>query len=212
MKKAAYWGGMVCVATVAFAAGWLMGKGQRVRMARDGDGLVLVEGGSLPFPAEYRAAAAFVLEGKIPEAKRLYHELTQRDPNSPEPYVGLGNCRAKTGDVTGARALFQEALQKDPKSVLGLVGLGSTYVLQSDYTNAAINYERALALNEASAEAHWGLTIAYAYLGESGRARGNLDRFKQLNPGSPRVVELERLVGSATSQPTAAPNAASPHR
>jgi tetratricopeptide (TPR) repeat protein len=212
MKKVAYWGGILCVGAVAFAAGWLAGKGQRVKTAREGDGLVLVEGGSLPFPAEYRAAAAFVLEGKIPEAERLYHELTQRDPSSPEPYVGLGNCRAKTGDVTGARALFEEALQKDPKSVLGLVGLGSTYVLQSDYTNAAINYERALALDKASAEAHWGLTIAYAYLRESGRARGHLDRFKQLNPGSPRVAELERLVASVTSQPIAPPNAAPPHR
>ena len=98
------------------------------------------------------------------------------------------------------------------KSVLGLVGLGSTYASQSDYTNAAINYERALGLDETSAEAHWGLAMAYAYLGESGRARGHLDRFKQLNPGSPRVAELERLVGSVTSQPTAPPNAAPPHR
>ncbi len=203
---------MVCVGTVAFAAGWVVGKGQRVRMAKEGEGVVLVEGGSLAFPAEYRAAAAFVLEGKIPEAERLYRELTQRDPSSPVPYVGLGGCRAESGDFTGARALYQEALHKDPKSVLGLVGLGSTYSSQSDYTNAAANYERALALDAASAEAHWGLAIAYACLGERTRARGHLDRFKQLNPGSPRVAELERFVGSATSQPAAAPNAAPPHR
>ena len=161
---------------------------------------------------EYRTAADLVAKGRLAEAQNLYSELTNKEPNSPNAYVGLASCRAARNELVSARQLYRTALRIEPKSINALVGLGSTYSAEFDYTNAAANYEAALALNESSPEAHWGLAIAYAGLGRQAQARNHLDRFKKLAPDSRYISALEDFVGRSFGQSGAPPNAAPPHR
>lgn len=203
MKKALYPGIAICVVAAAFVAGLLAGRKQQPIPPKAPDGLVLSAGGNSPFPVEYRGAAAFLLEGKIPEAEAVYNQLVQQDTNSAEPYIGLAICRYRRGDLVGARDLYEKGLARDPKSLNALIGLGSTLGGQSDHTNAAAVYEKALSVKEDSPEAHWGLALAAFYLGQSNRARAHLDRFERLQPDSPRIAGLEGLIGKG-SQPAAA--------
>jgi tetratricopeptide (TPR) repeat protein len=211
MKKAAYLGAIIIVAAVSFTLGFVLGRRPRVERETGLDGVVLSASGNSRFPAEYRGAAAFLLEGKLSEAESVYNELAQRDQNSAEPYVGLAACRMKRNDLVGARELYDKALAKDTKSANALIGLGSVCGYQSDYTNAVAAYEKALRVNDEAAEAHWGLAQAYFYLGETDKARAHLNRFKQLLPNSPQIPALENAIASSP-QTGAAPNAAPPQQ
>jgi Flp pilus assembly protein TadD len=194
--------GLVILLVVLLLAGvssWFVSlakQAQRTKQELDANGAVAVVGeGSSAFANEYRTASDLVAGGRIVEAENLYQTLAQKEPGSPNPYVGLASCRMERGDFAGARQLYQKALEMEPKSLNAFVGLGSCSEAESDYTNAVRHYQAALALNEVSPEAHWGLALAYAHLGEKAQARAHLDRFKKLAPGSKHIGRLEELVG-----------------
>ena len=213
MTRLAQCGLLLCVALAAIALVWSTRDGKRLRKEIDPKGTVIIEGdGMSSFSEQYRATADLVAKGRLSEAESQYRELTNKEPNSPNAYVGLASCRVGRNDLPGARELYKTALRIDPKSINAFIGLGSTYSAESDYTNAAANYEAAVALNERSPEAHWGLAIAYAHLGKQAQARTNLDRFKKLAPDSRHIPALEEIVGRSYGQPDASPNAAPPHR
>ena len=212
MRKRIGWVAILCVALVTTALVCVLSNRWRsrteiVRREIDGDGAVIVEGDrASPFATQYRTAADLVACGRLSEAESLYNELAKKEPDSPDPYVGLASCRMKRHDLMGAVQLYQQALEMEPKSVNALVGLGSSYYRLSDYATAVEKYETALALDEASPEAHWGLVLAYAHLGKKAQARTHLDRFKQLVPDSRYIDRLEELVDGPISQPAIPPS------
>jgi tetratricopeptide (TPR) repeat protein len=211
MKRAIYPAAILCVAVAALTVGFFLGRRSTAAQQSQPDGLVVTAYGSSLFPAEYRGAAAFLLEGKLSEAEAMYNELVQRDEHSAEPYAGLAACRMKESDFAGAHELYEKALVRDPKSVNALIGLGSAYGFQSDYTNAVAAYERVLKVNDQAPEAHWGLAMAYFHLGDNDKAQAHLERFKELQPNSPQIATLQKMMGPSP-QPDAAPNAAPPYR
>jgi Flp pilus assembly protein TadD len=156
---------------------------------------VVVRGdGESSFLDQYVAASKLIGQGKIAEAERIYHELAQIEPNSPNPYVGLGSCCLNREDPSGAREWYQKALQKQSNCVNAFIGLGTSYSQEHNFTNALASYERARALDDNSPEAHYGLTTTYLELGNKAEARLHFTRYKKLFPNSPYIASLEYYI------------------
>jgi len=205
MRKPPQFGVLACVVIAVLALLWISPHGGRRERELDAKGDVIVTGdGTSPFSSRYREAADLIRRGRVSEAQSIYMDLTNKEPGSPNGYVGLGVCCLDRKDVTGAQKLYEAALGLAPRSVNALLGLGTTYSLESDYANAAKNYELALAVDEGSPEAHWGLAIAYTKMGRQTDAINHLNRFKALAPDSRHIAALQEIVDSAIGQDGAA--------
>ncbi|MEI7912352.1 MAG: tetratricopeptide repeat protein [Verrucomicrobiota bacterium] len=160
-------------------------------------------GSATSLSSQYRAAEALIAKDRLSEAEALYRDLMEKEPVSPNGYIGLAGCLLMHKDFVGARHLYKSALDLDPKSTGALIGLGSTYSTELNYAKAAKTYELALGLDEGCPEVHWGLAIAYAGLDRSDEAGKHLDRFKKLAPDSRYIPGLEKLVRRPQGQPAA---------
>jgi tetratricopeptide (TPR) repeat protein len=201
MRKPLQMGLLACAAVALLAALWVGrhgGHGARRECELDDTGNTIVTGdGASAHASRYREAAELIGQGRVAEAERLYLELTNSEPDSPNGYVGLGACCLERKDPAGARKQYETALKLAPRSVNALVGLGSSYSFEADYKNATRNYELALAEDERSPEAHWGLAVAYAEMGRRKDAADHLQRFKELAPDSRHIAALEEIVADA---------------
>ena len=201
MRKPLHLGVLVSVVVVILALLWNADHGTRGRRELDAKGNVVVTGdGKSRFTSRYREAAVLIGSGRVSEAEGIYMDLTNKEPGSPDGYVGLGACCLQRKDVTGARKMYGEALKLEPRSVNALVGLGTSYSLESDFTRAATHYELALAVDESSPEAHWGLAKTFAKTGRRADAIKHLNRFKALAPDSRHIAALQEIVDRSIGQ------------
>jgi tetratricopeptide (TPR) repeat protein len=162
-------------------------------LTKEGDVTVMGDGYS-SFAEEYRTAAEFVASGKSSEAEKIYRELLKREPNSPNPLVGLASSLMSRGDYVEARRLCEQALAIAPNSVNAHVALGTAYADMSEFAKAIEQYNAALAIDDQSPEAHWGLALAYADVREKNLSRHHLSRFKQLRSNSRHLTRLEEII------------------
>jgi cellulose synthase operon protein C len=70
------------------------------------------------------------------DAQRDAEEGMQRAPQSPAPYVQMGNVQFVQKHYPDAEKYFQQALDKDPSSADGLSGLMNTYAVQKQFDKA----------------------------------------------------------------------------
>jgi tetratricopeptide (TPR) repeat protein len=73
---------------------------------------------------------------KYNDAQQDALQAMQKTPQSPAPYVQLGNISLVQKHYSEAEKAYQQALDKDPSSSEGLSGLMNTYVAQKQYEKA----------------------------------------------------------------------------
>jgi hypothetical protein len=72
----------VALAVIALIYG--VPKGKPFREEVNAEGAVIVEGdGTSAFATQYRIAADLISEGNLTEAEKVYTELTNKEPDSP---------------------------------------------------------------------------------------------------------------------------------
>ena len=146
------------------------------------------------FAEQYRDAANFLKQNNVAQAAQIYTNLIEREPASPDPYVGLASCEMQRGSPTVARKLYEKAFQNDSKCASALIGIGSSYDRELDFTNALAFFRKALAIDANSAQAHYGLTRVYSEIGDSTNARIHLEQFKKLSPESRYLKQMEYYI------------------
>ncbi len=89
---------------------------------------------------------------KYSDAQHDAEEGLQRAPQSPAPYVQLGNVQLVQKHYADAEKFYQQALEKDPSSADGLSGLMNTYIAQKQFDKAiaAANAQIAKSPNSSS--------------------------------------------------------------
>ena len=100
-----------------------------------------------PERGPYRSELANLLlrAGKYGEAVAQFQMLLNRNPNSQEAYLRLGEAKAQLGDVGGAEAAFERARQLAPADATPDLDLGVLYDHLKRYREARQAYQAALA-------------------------------------------------------------------
>jgi tetratricopeptide (TPR) repeat protein len=138
------------------------------------------------------------------EAKTLYGEILDIQPDHAAAAINLGTIRYNERDFGGAEALYRRATESDPEYALAFFDLGNVLDELQRLPDAIAAYERALKLVPQYADAHYNLALAYERMQEPRRALRHWTRYIQLDPSGPwathakaqakRILANERLV------------------
>jgi tetratricopeptide (TPR) repeat protein len=138
------------------------------------------------------------------EAKDLYGELLEMQPDHAAAAINLGTIRYNERDFEGAEMLYRRATEADPEYALAFFDLGNVLDELQRLPEAITAYERSLKLVPQYADAHYNLALAYERMQEPRRALRHWTRYIQLDPSGPwaahakaqakRILGNERLV------------------
>ncbi|MGH7177185.1 MAG: tetratricopeptide repeat protein [Tepidisphaeraceae bacterium] len=121
-------------------------------------------------PANSARAGEFVQDGwklwqkqQYTEAREMFTQATQLDPNNAEAWNGLGWSQFNGGDVDKSEDAFTKCVAIAPNHPAGLNGLGQIYLSRADYAQAEKVFLQA---GPAAPAAWWGLTRIYLLQGK----------------------------------------------
>lgn len=121
----------------------------------------------------------------LPDAKSLYGEILEMQPDHAAAAINLGTIRYNERDFYGAEALYRRATEADPEYALAFFDLGNVLDELQRLPDAISAYERALKLVPQYADAHYNLALAYERMQEPRRALRHWTRYIQLDPSGP---------------------------
>lgn len=140
----------------------------------------------------------------LAEAKALYSEILEVQPDHAPAAINLGTILYNERDFKGAEELYRRATVADPEYALAFFDLGNVLDELQRLPEAIAAYERALKLVPQYADAHYNLALAYERMQEPRRALQHWTRYIQLDPSGPwaahakaqakRILGGERLV------------------
>jgi tetratricopeptide (TPR) repeat protein len=119
------------------------------------------------------------------EAKSLYREILEMQPNHAAAAINLGTIRYNERDFCGAEALYRRATEADPEYALAFFDLGNVLDELQRLPEAITAYERSLKLVPQYADAHYNLALAFERMQEPRRALQHWTRYIQLDPSGP---------------------------
>ncbi|HEX4154952.1 MAG TPA: tetratricopeptide repeat protein [Acidobacteriaceae bacterium] len=135
----------------------------------------------------------------LEEAKTIYAEILERQPEHAAAAINLGTIRYNERDYEGAEALYRRAAEADPEYALAFFDLGNVLDELQRLPEAVAAYERALKLVPQYADAHYNLALAYERLEEPRRALQHWTRYVQLDPSGPWAsharAQAKRILG-----------------
>ena len=139
----------------------------------------------------------------LADAKALYKQILQLDPNHAPSAINLGTLCYNDKDFSAAEILYRRATEADPDYALAFFDLGNVLDEQMRLGEAVAAYERALALVPSYADAHYNLALAYERLGETRKALRHWTAYTRLDNNGPwhthartqarRILATERL-------------------
>lgn len=158
--------------------------------------------------ALYRYGAMKQDASIIAEAVRLLERAERLDPNDFDVMVNLGNgqfdigyYRKENAAFDQARKTYAKALRLKPSDADVQTDLGLTYYLQEppDYRRAIAELERARQMRPTHERSLHFIIQSYLKLKEFQRAEENLEKLRSLNPSSPAIPELNKMINDARS-------------
>ena len=134
------------------------------------------------------------------EAKSLYSEILENEPDHAAAAINLGTIQYNERDFDGAEMLYRRATEADPEYALAFFDLGNVLDELQRLPEAISAYERALKLVPQYADAHYNLALAYERMQEPRRALRHWTRYIQLDPSGPWAAhakaQAKRILGS----------------
>ena len=92
--------------------------------------------------------------GQLVEARQIYEQIAQRQPNNADVQHLLGLVSHQVGQNDVALQFIQQAIALSPNSAVYHLNLGNVLAADSAPDNAIASYRRAIALDPANAVAH----------------------------------------------------------
>lgn len=104
----------------------------------------------------FQAAQEYHQAGCLPQAKAIYQQILQAEPNHPDALHFLGVIANQEGNNEIAVELIGKAIRANPSSLM-YYNLGLALKAQGNFDAAAESYRKALSIRPDYAEAHYNL-------------------------------------------------------
>jgi glycosyltransferase involved in cell wall biosynthesis/Tfp pilus assembly protein PilF len=133
-------------------------------------------------------AESLVMAGALDEARALYQDTLQKNPDSARALCGIGALTAHAGAWEEAEQLFKRARSLDEQSDVALAGLGVVAVHYGKQQDAWSLYEQALARNPENVRALLGLIEVGYPLARLSEVQKHLEAYLELHPADLEFV------------------------
>ncbi len=122
------------------------------------------------------------------------HIQIQRQPDSADSLVRLGDLYARAGNEPGALQAYRKAVDLHPGYLEAWVKIGTQHLRAGRYTDAATHFARAIELNDRLLTGYVGLGVAQVEAGREPEALSNFDLASSIEPNSTLLyTEMARL-------------------
>ncbi|MEE8429246.1 MAG: tetratricopeptide repeat protein, partial [Gammaproteobacteria bacterium] len=129
-----------------------------------------------PDQAEKQQAMRFARAGRLADARLIFANICQRDPNDLDAWLNLASLNLQLGAPGDAESCLVHILSRDPNSVAALMNMGGLYAAQGRFVEAADYCRRTLELDPDLPVAHYNLANA---LGEQGLIEAAIDSYRE---------------------------------
>lgn len=119
-----------------------------------------------PASPDVLRAERLLSEGNVGEAKRIFEEALDADPNDARAWLDLGLAHEATGDFAAAEKAYRRAAEVDGNFAEAFNNLGVLLREGGKLAEATTMLERAAALDPQLAAARFNLGLAYEELGK----------------------------------------------
>ena len=136
---------------------------------------------------------ALLLLGRLDDAAAAGSAAQRLAPQSPEPYVLMGQTRAQRGDLKGAEGMFMKATEVDATFVPAYLAAGQLHLSAKDVKTALKDFDAAVKAAPSSLEA---TTLKATTLVQQKRLKEAIDFVEEAAKGNKRVPGFNSLLGN----------------
>jgi tetratricopeptide (TPR) repeat protein len=140
--------------------------------------------GSKPRVAEElcQKGFSFSINGEDQKALEFFKMATEKDPDDPGAWSGLGSCYAGLNNPEDAVAAYQQAIQANPRDEAGYFHLANYLGKLGRYEEAIATYREAIRIKPGFEAAHFNLGVALSRLERYEEGKSAFETVTQLNP------------------------------
>ena len=152
---------------------------------------------SSPETSAYRGQLATTLftAGRYNDASVQFQKLLEKQPNSADLYVRIGESKRFSGDIEGAIQAFRRATTLEPHNVLANLNLAMSYAQIGRNPEARRSYEDVIKVEPGNVEALNNLAYLEAASGvDLDQALVHAQRAQQQRPDDPNVKDTVALI------------------
>jgi tetratricopeptide (TPR) repeat protein len=139
----------------------------------------------------------FSINGQDQKALQYFKKATERDPNDPMAWYGLGYCHAGLDNHESAIEAYRQAIRVNPYDEITHFHLGNYYTELGRHEEAIAAYKEVIRINPDFEAAHFNLGVAYTRLGRFNESRQAFEEVLRINP---EAVSARYNTGIAYSQ------------
>lgn len=129
-----------------------------------------------------RTGFNFSINGQDQKALQYFQKATERDPNDPIAWYGLGYCYAGLKNHDSAIEAYKQAIRVNPYDETTYFHLGNYYNKLGRHEDAIVAYKEVIRINPEFVAAYFNLGIAYARLGRFDEGRAAFKAVTRINP------------------------------
>jgi tetratricopeptide (TPR) repeat protein len=124
----------------------------------------------------------FSINGQDQKALQYFKKATERDPNDPLAWYGLGYCHAGLNNQESAIEAYKQAIRVNPYDEVTHFQLGNYYTKLGRHADAIAAYREVIRINPEFEAAHFNLGVAYTRLGRYNDGRQAFEEVIRINP------------------------------
>ncbi len=136
----------------------------------------------------------FSINGQDQKALQYFKKATERDPNDPMAWYGLGYCHAGLNNHDSAIEAYKQAIRVNPYDEVTHFQLGNYYSKIGRHEDAIAAYKEVVRINPEFEAAHFNLGVAYTRLGRYNDGRQAFEEVIRINP---EAISAHYNVGTA---------------
>ncbi|MGD8523703.1 MAG: tetratricopeptide repeat protein [Desulfobacterales bacterium] len=129
-----------------------------------------------------RTGFNFSINGQDQKALHYFQKATERDPNDPVAWYGLGYCHAGLKNHDSAIEAYKQAIRVNPYDESTYFHLGNYYNKLGRHQDAIVAYKEVIRINPEFEAAYFNLGVAYARLGRLDEGREAFETVTRINP------------------------------
>ncbi len=129
-----------------------------------------------------RKGFSFSINGQNQKALQYFKKATERDPNDPVAWYGLGYCHAGLNNQQSAIEAYKQAIRVNPYDEVTHFQLGNYYSQLGRHEDAIAAYKEVVRINPEFEAAHFNLGVAYTRLGNYSQSSAAFEEVIRINP------------------------------
>lgn len=129
-----------------------------------------------------RKGFTFSINGQDQKALNFFKKATEKDPNDPMAWYGLGYCYAGLNNPQDAIKAYKQAIKMNPDDETSYFNLGNYYNKLGQHEEAIGAYKSVVRINPKFEAAYFNLGLMYARLSRFDDGKQAFEKVIKLNP------------------------------